>query len=303
MSTTYRIATVARRTGLTADTIRAWERRYGMVTPERMASGERRYTEGDVARLELVRAAVSRGYALPDLARLSDAQIRTALQESAGSGAPASALETSAAHRTIQAILESVSSYDLSSAESLLNSAAVFFSPSELIVDVLAPLMHDVGERWEHGRFAIAQEHFTSHLVRNVVGSLLRIHRPAGEPALLFLTPPNEPHELGILFAAALAASKGLRAVVLGANVPVQQAVAAARGTAAARIVVGLTYPDDLSAAMGYLADLRTAIPSSTALCLGGRVAQALDPSTLPDGITVTTTLAAFDASLREMRA
>lgn len=302
MPTTYRIATVARRTGLTADTIRAWERRYGMIAPERTASGERRYSDREIARLELVKAAVDQGHAVRDVARLTDAEIKAAIERPAARVSATAALEASAAERTIQTILDSVSSYDLASAEAVLNSAALFLRPTELIVTVLAPLMHAIGDGWQSGRFAIAQEHFTTHLVRNVVGSMLRVRRTSTDAPSLFLTPPDESHELGILFAAALCASKGLPAIVLGANVPLKQAVAAARGTGASQIIVGLTCANDVASTIAYVTELRKSIASSTALCLGGPAAIQLDPATLPDAVTIANTLTEYEASLMQAR-
>lgn len=297
MVNTYRIAAVARRTGLTADTIRAWERRYGMVTPLRTASGERRYTDSDIARLELARAAVTLGHAVRHVAALSDAQIK-ALVDAAPWSSNTSDLEEPAARRTIGAILQAIQTYNLDKAESLLNSAAIFFAPYELIVDVLAPLMQEVGDGWESGRITIAQEHFTSHLVRSVIGSLLRVRQPAGDETLLFLTPSNELHELGILFAAALAAAKGMRAIVLGASVPSKQVAAAARVIGPSRVVVGITNAEDVEASAAYVAELRQALPSSTSIYLGGQAGTKL-PITASEGrLEVVATLADFYRSL-----
>lgn len=75
-------------------------------------------------------------------------------------------------------------------------------APERLIIDVLAELMHTVGVYWEFGSLSIGQEHLVSGVVRDLLGSLARMRPPASEHAMLFVTPPGEMHEFGILMAA-----------------------------------------------------------------------------------------------------
>lgn len=257
-------------TGLSTDTIRAWERRYALVKPLRNDAGVRLYREHDVARLDLARAAVTLGHPIRQVAELSDAAIRS-LVEAASSSSPRLGLQSQAAERTIEDIVKAIEQYDLSSAESQLNSAALLFTPAELVVDVLGPFMREIGARWEAGSLSIAQEHFASNLVRSLLGSMMRMRPPSGEETMVFVTPPHEEHEFGILFAACLASLRGFRALVLGTNVPAKELIRASRKIQPQRIVMGLIYTTDEAALGAYVAEVQRGIPSHTAITLGGQ--------------------------------
>src|SRR5579863_8688079 len=118
----YQIAAVSRRTGLSVDTIRAWERRYALVTPARGETGVREYNEGDIERLALARAAVVLGHPIRRVARMYDDELRKLI---AAQTIPSTSgnLSKSATRQTVDAFLEAVLRYDLPGAESCLTSA------------------------------------------------------------------------------------------------------------------------------------------------------------------------------------
>ena len=290
MTQGYPIGAVSRMTGLSTDTIRAWERRHALVRPERSSGGVRLYSTGDVTRLELAREAVTLGHPIGRVARLGDAEIRGLI---GATSAGAASMQSSAAAQTVAAIMRAVSDYDFPEVESLLGSSALLFTPSELIVDVLAPLMRAVGDGWEAGRISVAQEHCTSHLVRNLVGSMMRLRPQGTRTTMLFATPSGESHELGTLFAACLAAVNGFRALVLGPNVPAPELVRIARKLAPARVVIGVVLHDLQGAVAEYIADVRRGVPPATQVTLGGTAAAGLQER-LPDGVDVIAELAQF---------
>ena len=235
---THAIAVVSRMTGLSVDTLRAWERRYRLVTPARDESGVRRYTEQDVARLELARAATTLGHPIRSVARLSDDELHRLVRT-------AHAREADAGHAepTVHAAIEALQRYDLDRVERVLHSAALLMPTGEFVTGVLAPMLHRVGALWESGRLSIAQEHLVSHLVRTLVGRLARLREPGVPCSMLFATPPGELHEFGIDLAACIAAMHGQRPCVLGPNLPPGEIVAAARHLRPRTVVVGITMP------------------------------------------------------------
>jgi DNA-binding transcriptional MerR regulator len=233
-SRAYPIRAVSRLTGLTPDTLRAWERRYGAVTPTRDGRG-RVYSDADIARLRQLALLVNDGHAIGRIARLSDARL-------------AALSEHSAAHRADddQAIREApivplaaaFDRYDVGTIEATLNRHAAILQPRELVFAVILPLLRELGSRWQDGRLRPAQEHLVSGMVRSVLGGLLRtIARAEAMPRVVFATLPGERHELGLLCAALLSASAGSGVVYLGPDLPAHD-VAHAASTTGARVVI-----------------------------------------------------------------
>ncbi len=289
----FQIAAVSRMTGLSTDTIRSWERRYALVTPHRTPAGVRLYSTADVSRLELAHAAVSLGHAIRRVAALSDDDIRSLIDVAAATSS-GSKLQSTAAAQTIGAVLDAIREYDLVRAESTLGSAAMMFTPTDLIVDVLAPFMHEVGVLWEKGALAIAQEHFASNLVRSLIGSIMRMRPPTTREAMVFATPPDELHEFGILFGACLASLVGFKAIVLGTGIPAKEVIAAARKIAPSRVVVGIVRTTIQADAAAFVGELRRALPAQVKICVGGDGATALPIEGLPPGVETIPSLADF---------
>lgn len=237
----YPIRAVARMTGLTVDTLRAWERRYEAVVPGRGERG-RMYSGADVARLGKLKELVGRGHAIGTIARLSDSELTQRLEDTQARTPPAA---DSAVVADVGALTAAIERYDLDVIEATLNRYAVLLPPNDLVFAVVVPLLQAIGARWEAGTLRPAQEHLVSAIVRTVLGGLVRtLARPnTSSPRIVCATPAGERHELGLLCAAMLAASAGYGVVYLGADVPAAD-IGHAATTAGARVVlVALTTP------------------------------------------------------------
>lgn len=231
----YPIRAVARMTGLSLDTLRAWERRYQAVVPERNDRG-RVYTDRHVARLKQLAALVERGHAIGSIATLSDAELRRLLPARAEIDAPApSSLE-------LDPLLKSVKQYDLPGIETELNRYALMLPPTELIFGVVLPVLRELGERWQSGALNPAQEHLVSSIIRGMLGSLLRaMPRPARATRIVFAAPEGERHELGLLCGAVLAAVSGYAVIYLGPDLPAADIAHAVRESGAKILVLAAT--------------------------------------------------------------
>lgn len=274
---TFRISVVSRKTGLSIDRIRIWERRYRLVQPARDAGGVRQYTAADVERLTLARDATALGHPISRVAALSEHDLRRLLQEAAASaaeGAPAGGDDPK--HVVIASVLAAIERYDPSDAERHLNRAALLMTPEELVIDVLAPLMHQVGTLWESERFGISHEHLVSQLVRNLVGGLMRFKPPPTGGSMLFATPPGDPHEFGIVLAANLAAMRGIETYVLGADVPLADVLSTARKIVPRAVIVASTMEPGGATLRGYVDALGKELPREVDLLLAGKGALAL---------------------------
>ncbi len=278
-SVSYPIRAVSLMTGLGIDTLRAWERRYGAVSPMRDDRG-RMYTEADVRRIRMLRDAVANGHPIGRIARLSDEQLeKLAAPPATPPPMPPAMPGRPAAPATIDtdAIIAALERFDASGVEFELSRAAALLRAPELLRDVLVPVLTEVGERWHAGRARIAHEHLLSASVRNVLGSLLRLHSRSGSPdRLLFATPAGERHEFGTLGAALLAASGGLGAIYLGPDMPADDIVAVTTVVHLDVVVLGLTELGDANRIEAEVSQIAANLAPGIELWLGGRGAERI---------------------------
>jgi len=266
----YPIRVVSRLTGIGIDTLRAWERRYGAVTPTRERD-RRLYTNADVARLRLIQAAVSSGHSVGRIAKLSDEELREITAEPAAPAPPAPALR---AAFDLPAFAEAVTALDSERIDLELSHLASVMPPLRLVQDVLLPALREAGDRWYRERKGVAREHALSATIRNLLGSFLRLHARGGSAArLLFTTPPGERHEIGILCAALLAASRGLRVSYLGPDLPAREAVDAVTSSHARVLVLGLTLTTGAGPRAREVRAIVRGLPAGVEVWAGGRAA------------------------------
>jgi len=268
----YPIRAVSKLTGIGIDTLRAWERRHGAVSPVRDDRG-RMYTDADVARLRLLQAAVLRGHSIGRVAALSDGELgrlATAIEPTAASaGAPSRPpLDTAA-------LVAAWRAFDTAGIDHELARLAAVLRPLQLLQDVLMPVLVQAGDDWHRRRASIVHEHVLSSAVRNLLGSLLRIYaRPDVPVRLLFATPAGERHELGTLGAAMLAAASGLGVAYLGPDLPAREIVESARPAGAHVLVLGLTSTAGGKVKERELRAIVRALPREIELWAGGHGAE-----------------------------
>jgi len=268
---TYSLGAVSRLTGLSPHVLRAWERRYQAVTPLRTPGGTRRYRESDVARLRLLAAATGAGHPIGDVAKLSEAELR---RRTAG--------PEEEPRPPLRLILEAIDHLDADETERLLGVQLAALGSRRFIAAVVAPLMHEVGDRWEEGRLCVASEHLASASVRNLLGGTLRrMAQSSQSPPILLTTLPGERHELGVLSCAVIAVELGANAIYLGPDLPTGEVVAAAGATRAGAVAVSTSRCAPVRQRERAVRELRRALPRDVALWVGGSGSEGLS---LPAG-------------------
>jgi MerR family transcriptional regulator, light-induced transcriptional regulator len=269
---------VVLRTGLTPDVLRAWEKRYGVVTPIRSDGGQRLYSDEDVERLSLLTRAVSGGRAISQVAKLPLRTLKGLVEKDAHAvrvtPASAPALSSEARESVHAAALAAVERFDAAKLESLLRGAALRLGIDAMLDGVLGPLLLTVGSRWHAGLLRPAQEHLATAVVRRTLIWMMENGAPAaGAQALVVATLTGQTHELGAMLVAVAASSHGWRVVYLGANLPPAEIAAAAEHTHASAIALSFVYPADDPAIAGALRELHAALPARTAILAGGSAA------------------------------
>jgi methanogenic corrinoid protein MtbC1/DNA-binding transcriptional MerR regulator len=304
------IQVVSKRTGLSQDVIRVWERRHRAVSPERSGTARRLYTEEEVGRLLLLRRATLLGRRIGDVAQLPTPELRDLVEadESASRRVPRPAAtptphEGSVAETHLAACLDALRAFDPVPLERALGDAALGLSPIALVEQVLAPLMREVGERWHDGRLGIRHEHMVTALVRSVLGSLrAALATPQSGPDIVVATPAGQRHEIGALMAAVAAAAAGWRVSYLGPDLPAEEIAASAAARRARVVALSLVCPEHDPELAGELRRLRALAGEEVAILVGGRCAAAHEAAIRGAGARVVPDVAALAAVLGALR-
>ncbi|MBX3131118.1 MAG: MerR family transcriptional regulator [Polyangiaceae bacterium] len=287
----YRIGAVAKMVGISTHALRAWERRYGALSPERTGAGDRLYVDGDVARLRIIKALLGYGHSIGHIATLPARELSELIARHRSTDADGSSTDA-----IVRRYLDAIDAMDIEGAERVLVRATTALSPFEVVQRVLAPALEAVGERWQDGSFCIAQEHAASALVRGHLSNLVSSLRPtATAPLVIATTPSGELHELGALMAAVAAALRGWRTVYLGPNLPASE-IQRAADRAGARAVLLSIVSLDAERATEQLHALARGLPPRTELVIGGRAAEALRE--LPPRVRLLRSLQELDGFL-----
>lgn len=289
----YRIQTVAQMTGLSPALIRAWEARYGLVTPQRTESGYRLYSDEDVALLRGAQRLVAGGMAPMQVATLGKADILrgTVGQDAMAQAAAPPPPEREAAQgeavlgrdrdreppsplfaERIEALIDAFRAFDPEQVDRLLGPAILALPIDIACHQLLLPLLREVGDRWHRGEISVAVEHFGSHLVRaKLLGFLETMRQRGGPRRVVCACGPGELHEIGLIMFALRAAGQGWEPIYLGANTPVGGLVEAVAKARPDLVALSLTLHKDGAALAALLAEVRAAVPAGVPIVVGGR--------------------------------
>lgn len=273
---TYRIHIAAELSGVRVELIRAWERRYGVLKPQRTAAGYRVYTDRDVALLKRLKKLTDEGVAISEAATMLPQLVSELEAEPGALGAPnhgnGKGLNLEAWR---EAALAAAEAYDQPRVSAVVDEVLSALPPLKAFDEVLAPLQHEVGERWHAGELSVVQEHLVSQVVRSRLVSLLHAAPDSGHRNAVLACFPEEEHEIGLLGAALRLRHSGVRVTLLGQRVPAEDL----------GLVVAQLRPDlvGLSAVVDRgpeefrrtLARVMEALPPDVPVWVGGAAAQA----------------------------
>ncbi|MGY6274567.1 MerR family transcriptional regulator [Methylomonas sp. MgM2] len=231
----YSIKAITTLTGLTPETLRAWERRYQCITPQRNTSGRRSYSQTDLEKLKLLVALTKNGHPIGKLAKFSSEQLRQFLQQTPEQNDLQQA-------NLFNQIIGSLQNYQIEQCEYLLKRALLAYEPLDYARNVLLPALHRVGQLWHESKINVAQEHMFSSCVKRIVLTMVNnLHQPSKRnPSMLFATPSGEMHEFGILLACMIAAAQQYTCYFVGADLPGADIVDASAHLHPDIIVIGM---------------------------------------------------------------
>jgi DNA-binding transcriptional MerR regulator/methylmalonyl-CoA mutase cobalamin-binding subunit len=263
--TTYPLGAVSRLTGLSAEVLRAWERRYGAVQPPRTPGGTRRYRAQDLERLRLLKAAVDAGHRIGDVASLEDAELARRVERKREAGSD-----------YIKQSLSSLLQFNAAEAQRLFAIQLSVLGPIRFVSDFAMPLVREIGERWANGSLPIASEHLASGLMRSMLGSALQPNVASlMGPRIVFATLTGERHEIGLQMVALTAMGAGAAPIYLGTELPVEELLLAVERTNASALALSLVTIDSTDAAQ-TIGALRAGLAPEVQLWIGGAQAPSI---------------------------
>ncbi len=208
------IRTISALTGVNAMTLRAWERRHGLVRPKRTPKGHRLYTHQDVERVRRAQALVARGVPISRVKRLLDAN------PASEGGRP----ERGPWQDYHERMAAAISRFDERELDQVYDEALSIHPTEKITQNMILPLLVHLGERWQDLAGAIAEEHFFATYLRSKLGARLQHRmRHASGPRIIAACAPGEKHEIGLLLFALEAQHAGLQTVLLGADTPLAE--------------------------------------------------------------------------------
>ena len=286
-SALMRIGALSRRTGVSPELLRAWERRYALLEPTRSTGGFRLYSRADEARINRMKDLLASGVSASEAAAIA-VRDADALPEPTVVAAPEGLAPRRARLR------DAILALDEPAVQAVLDELFSSFDADTVLRDVILPELRGIGDGWAEGRVSVDQEHFGSNVIE---GRLLGLARGWGQgrgPSAILACPPGEQHALPLLVFGIALHRRGWRVTYLGASTPVDSLLRAVKSVRPALVV--LASPQS-SAFDDVAADLRH-IASRTTLAIAGEgadeaIASACNARLLSDDpVTAATRIA-----------
>ena len=271
------IQVVARRTGLSADVVRAWERRYQAVTPERASNNRRLYSDLDVEKLGLLRRATSAGRRIGDIAHQSIEELYVLVETDEVAAAqaqnlPAQRPNTGSVMEHFEECLDAIIKMNSSALKTQLAKAAKVLGIPFLLEDLLRPLIAHIRDECRRGNMRLSQERMATSMVRSYMCTLAASESNIeSSPGMVVTTPVGQHHDLIALRMAVAANSYGWNPVYLGTNLPSDEIAFACQQTKAAAVALGIARPADDPHLPNALRQLKSQLNNSIAIIVCGK--------------------------------
>jgi MerR family transcriptional regulator, light-induced transcriptional regulator len=266
------IAGVGRETGLSKDTLRMWERRYGFPIPERDSRGERAYAPEQVEKLRVISRLLDRGLRPGRLMSLPLPELIERFKAREPASEPDDGSDKALRPMMAEA-LRLLKRYDEAGLRAQLSRVLLRLGLLRFAIDFAAPLNELIGEAWSSGEIAVSHEHLYTeqmqYLLRHGMGS---IAPSAQRPTVMLTTLPGEEHQLGLLMAQVCLAAEGARCISLGVQTPASDIVHAARQQGVDAIGLSFSEALKLNAAHDMLEDLRARLAAEVEIWAGGKL-------------------------------
>lgn len=274
---TLSIAAVERDTGIAKDTLRVWERRYSFPKPLRDANDDRAYPIDQVEKLRLLKRLLDQGHRPGSVVQLPITELRQLntkpiLENESHSGGSAISQDE------MMRYLNLLRSHQTEALRLELSTTMIKIGLDRFVIEIVAPLIKNIGEYWVDGKIEIHEEHlFTEqikHLLRTAINSVPKGHMGQNEdmarPRILLTTFPQEKHGIGLLMAEALMALEGCVCISLGTQTPILEIAQAARAQKADIVALSFSSQINQNHVIDGLKDLQSKLSPEVEIWAGG---------------------------------
>lgn len=305
----FNIQVASQLSGVASATIRAWEKRYNAVVPERGDNKHRLYSEKDIEKLALLFRLTEFGQSIGKIAHLDLEELKKIY--SSLMHKPYEELQVVTPHheridfdKILNSFYIALAAYKLDIISHELEKAKTLLSPRDLCLRLLVPLFHEIGHKVARNELTIAQEHTLSAIFSFHIGQMIGIHyqKPhLKEDLVLITTPEGEMHEIGILASALLCVHHGIKFIFLGANLPAKSLAEAANALSAKKILLGTIKGHEISdhsTLEEYLSDLQNHLQAKSQILVGGNLKPYIRSELEKRKIPFFPSLQAFDEYL-----
>lgn len=269
------IGALSKATGVPADTLRTWERRYGFPSAMRTQSGHRRYSSHTLEQLHMVTAALALGHRPASVlsASLHELEVMLGRQLPAKeAGRAAISPDVPASPLDLTEWFERVEAFEGRAFERVLRSTYSALGALDFMERAVAPFLQELGARWADGTLGVRHEHFASERLREFLSAQWRpLSDSATGPTHVLACPAGEHHVLGLQLVAMTVAISGGRVVLLGANTPAAEVADAAIYQSAEAVLLSTAIGMDQARLQAELAELLRLLPESVPLLVGGK--------------------------------
>ncbi|MFT6067763.1 MAG: DNA-binding transcriptional MerR regulator [Bacteriovoracaceae bacterium] len=307
--TDYSIQFVSNITGINPHTIRAWEKRYSAVVPKRNESGRRVYNKEEVERLQMLHDLVDVGNNISDIANLPSPQLLSLHKQYIDGGLSKKKKKEASEidfNRVLQNLILALDNYKLDIINHEFEKLADNLDPRAFALDLIAPLLHEVGIQVQSRRISVGQEHSLSAIIRFHVGKFLYSNTKSEavkkKAPFILTTPEGELHEFGIMIGALLCVHYELNYVYLGTNMPSDALADTAKQIEAGTVLIGVSpfmNHEKPEFTKKFIMNLSSRLPEGAKLWVGGG---NLDSSIYPEPlIKIIPSLQNLDMELSKM--
>jgi len=301
------IAAVERDTGIAKDTLRVWERRYGFPKPLRDANDDRVYPADQIEKLRLLKRLLDIGHRPGRIVPLPIETLRELATQGIQTHEHSSAMPV-ITQDDMNRYLDLLRSHQTEALRLALSTTLMKIGLDRFVIDIVAPLIKNIGDYWANGKIEIHEEHlFTEqikHLLRTAINSVPRGHTGQNEelarPRILLTTFPQEQHSLGLLMAEALMALEGCVCVSLGTQTPILEIAQAARAQKADIVALSFSTQINQNQVVDGLNELKSKLAPGVEIWAGGE--NQVLKRRAPDGIRVIEQLPDISNYVKEWR-
>lgn len=290
----YSIKDLEKLTGVKAHTIRIWEKRYGIINPERTDTNIRTYSDEELKRLLNVSILNNHGLKISKIAKLKPEDVNIEL---------ARIVETDSKYETqIDSLVVAMVDLDRRKFEKILADCTLRMGFEDTCIRVLYPLLQKVGLMWQTDSINPAQEHFISNLIRQkLFVAIDELYDPDldGKPKVVLALPEGELHELGLLFYRYLMEKRGFNTIYLGQSVPFDDLVQTVKAHRAEFVVTAFVASVATDKISCYVGSLSEKLPDAHIIATGGQVGMITENA--PDKVSYCASVPMFIGLIEEL--